>query len=206
MPTFTVQTAVATGRQREWTTGTGDKVFFDLWAVQFAEAPGLMLEIGQTKKQGQIFPGMKMDGEIKSNAHGSYFKRDPKPQQQGGGQRYGGGSYRRGDDDTQRYIIAQCALKCAIEMSKAQEKYDTPFLESAMGLCWELIHRFADRKVDAPPQPQAPQQAMPPQPQYQQAPQQQGYPAAPQQHYHQQPQYAHAGAPGGNGYGEEIPF
>jgi len=197
MPKFTISQAFPTGRTSDWTTQTGETIVFDLWSVQFVEAPGMVLEIGQTKKAGALSPGMQLDGTIEQGKRGAYFKKAPRPQNQGaagGGNRYGGGGR---TDDTQKYIIAQCALKCAIEMSKAQEKYDTAFIESAMAICWELIHKYANRQVDAPPAPAAPMAA--PVPQMPQMPQMQ----IPQQY--QQAAYAHAG--NGNGFGnEEIPF
>jgi len=194
MAMLTIQQAIATGRTNTFQVN-GNNVVTNVWSVQFAEAPGMMVEVQRGQQAPPLSPGMQLDGEIKNGRNGAYFKKAPQPQQggfQGNGSTAGpaksyGSGYRSSNEDTQKYIIAQCALKCAIEMSKAQEKYDTAFLESAMSVCWELIHKFADRKVDAPPAPVMPQ-------------------AAPVQfQQHQQPQYAMAG--GGNGFGgEEIPF
>lgn len=191
MAMLTIQQAIATGRTNTFQVN-GNNVVTNVWSVQFAEAPGMMVEVQRGQQAPPLSPGMQLDGEIKNGRSGAYFKKSQQPQQggfQGNGNAGGpaksyGSGYRSNNEDAQRYIIAQCALKCAIEMSKAQEKYDTAFLESAMSICWELIHRFADRKVDAPPAPVMPQ-------------------AAPV--HFQQPQYAMAG--GGNGFGgEEIPF
>lgn len=192
MALLTVQQAIPTGRTNTFQVN-GNNVVTNVWSVQFAESPGMLVEVQRGQQAPPLSPGMQLDGEIKQGRNGSYFKKAPQQNNfqgngasAGGGKSYGTG-YRSNNEDTQKYIIAQCALKCAIEMSKAQEKYDTAFLESSMAVCWELIHKFADRKVDAPPAPPTPQAA----------------PVHFQQH--QQPQYAMAG--GGNGFGgEEIPF
>jgi hypothetical protein len=190
---FTIKQAIPTGRTNSFVVN-GNNVVTNVWSVEFAEAPGMMVEVQRGQQAPALGTGMKLDGEVKTGRNGAYFKKAPQQQNNfqgngsaaaapGGAKSYGTG-YRSNSEDAQKYIIAQCALKCAIEMSKAQEKYDTGFLESAMSVCWELIHKFADRKVDAPPAAPVPQ-------------------AAPVQF--QQPEYAHA--VGGNGFGsEEIPF
>lgn len=177
MPTFTVTSCNPTGTTRNWTNQqTGETVVFNNYAVQFAEVQG-QWTVGRTARQNPPQPGQQLMGEIIQGQNGQYFKEQKAQRQgfqQGGGngqtQKYGGrGGGQSESVEKQQSIMAQCALKSAVDMCIAQQKWDAQAVDFYTRAYYEIIVKVCDYKVEAQVPVQQPQPTQqPPQNGYQQ--------------------------------------
>ena len=215
MAEFTVTQCFPTGRTREWTSPEGKTIVFNKHSVQFAETPGQTWEIERSGQNQPPTPGQKLQGDFQTSPKGTvYFKevKPQKPQWDGGG---GGGGFRKfgGGGNAGKEIMAQVALKEAVNVMIATQQYDIAKCQYYAQGFMEIMTKVAGMTVEAaaPANPQAPvAQPMAPTNGHQQpvnrvaqyVPQQQ-----PQQVYQQQPQqYPQAPQQQGFYQEDEIPF
>ena len=220
MAEFTVTQCFPTGRTREWQSPEGKTVVFNKHSVQFVETPGQSWEVERSGQNPPPTPGQKLQGDFQTSPKGTVYFKEIKPQKQWNG---GGGGFRKfggGAADTpekQQSIMAQVALKEAVNVMIATQQFDLAkcqyYVQGFMEMMTKVAGMTVEAAVPANPQPVAPVQPMMAQPtnghqqqpvnrvaQY--APQQQ-----PQQVYQQQPQqYAQAPQQQSFYQEDEIPF
>lgn len=213
---FTVTSCMPANTSREWTNpNSGQTTVFHNYNVQFAETPGQTWQIGRTANQQPPMAGQKVSGEFATSQNGRQYFKEAKQQNRGGfgggTQKFGGGGGGKGNMGKE--IMAQVALKEAVTMAIAQQKFDPQAVDFFASAYMETMMKISGMKVEAaaPPsngQPQAPvaqptngyQQPANRVAQYQQPPQ--GYPqpnqqfAPPQQQQFTQPEFSQ----------DEIPF
>lgn len=171
MATFTVATSMNTGRTRDWTNpASGETITFNMWSVTFSEMPGMNWELSRTARATPPVVGMKLDGEIQVARNGQqYFKEAKKAANNNGGfQRNGqqnGQQYsapanngRRYGGSTDQAIMAQVALKEAVQTGIAAQKFDPAYADTVATAYMETMLKLSSLKVDAAPAdaPQAP--------------------------------------------------
>ena len=217
MAEFTVTQCFPTGRTREWQSPEGKTVVFNKHSVQFAETPGQTWEVERSGQNPPPTPGQRLQGDFQTSPKGTVYFKEIKPQKQpwngggGGFRKFGGGG---ADSEKQQNIMAQVALKEAVNVMIATQQFDLAKCQYYVQGFMEMMTKASGMTVEAAaPNPQAPvAQPMQQQPQNghqqpvnrvaQYAPQQQ-----PQQVYQQQPQqYAQAPQQQSFYQEDEIPF
>ena len=155
MPDFTVTSCMPANTSREWTNPkNGQTTVFHNYNVQFAETPGQSWQIGRTANQQPPMPGQKISGEFQTSQNGRQYFKEVRQQQSngwGGGQtgKFGG----RGASTTGKEIMAQVALKEAVTMAIAQQKFDPQAVDFFATAYMETMVKIAGLKVEAPVPP-----------------------------------------------------
>lgn len=161
---YTVSQCFPSGRTRNWTNPTnGETVVFEMWTVEFREKPNERYDLSRTNGRSGPKAGEQVWGHFERNQRGTmFFKEDRSKRSSSNGSSQGNAngngqapyrSYRGGGSSTDRAIMAQVALKEAVQVTVAAQKFDPAYTDGLALAYMETMLKLSKLKVDGQDEP-----------------------------------------------------